>query len=272
MTTIRTLDGNILLGFEEADLYNGTLENANFEYTNLYEANFGGANLSGTKFVGTHLVGADLTGATLVGANLSGTKFVGTHLVGADLTGATLVGADLRLANLENTNLRGANLEGADLTGADLTGADLTGADLRLANLENANLMGADLEGANLEGAKLEGAKLPCFEVAPKTGSFRCFKKVEKGYVLELEVPEDAVRVSSLVGRKCRCSKAKIVDVSHVDPNFGEIITTEFHSLFKRDFVYRLGEWVEMNLDDDIRVECASGIHFFMTKEEAISY
>jgi hypothetical protein len=34
-----------------------------------------------------------------------------------------------------------------------------------------------------------------------------------------------------------------------------------------------MGEWVEEpNYDGDPRVECAPGIHFFMTKEEAEEY
>lgn len=47
----------------------------------------------------------------------------------------------------------------------------------------------------------------------------------------------------------------------------------EFHSLHDYDFTYRLGEVArEPSYDDDIRVECTSGIHFFITKQEAENY
>jgi hypothetical protein len=46
-----------------------------------------------------------------------------------------------------------------------------------------------------------------------------------------------------------------------------------YSSLYDSRFIYTLGAWVEEpNYDGDPRVECVSGIHFFMTKEEAIAY
>jgi hypothetical protein len=46
-----------------------------------------------------------------------------------------------------------------------------------------------------------------------------------------------------------------------------------FRSHHDKEFTYTLGQVVsEPKYDDDIRVECAPGIHFFMTKEEAVAY
>lgn len=151
------------------------------------------------------------------------------------------------------------NLKGADLQGANLRWADLTGANLRGANLRDANLRWANLRGADLTGADLTGATLPHFQIVPEEGSFIGWKKTTKG-VVKLLIPEDAQRTSSLVGRKCRASAVVVLGGEGVGGT-----GTHYPSL-----TYDEGsELVEPDYDPDIRVECAKGIHFFMTKKEA---
>jgi hypothetical protein len=171
----------------------------------------------------------------------------------ADLQYANLVGADLRGVILRNANLRGADLVGANLVGANLVDADLLDADLRGANLVGANLVGADLGGADLENAKL-----PNFQLPPEKGSFIAYKKVDTG-VIEILIPEDAKRTSSLVSRKCRASHVMVLEGSGFSPTHTE-----------KKLEYKEGEVVYADaFNDDIRVDCTSGIHFFMTKKEA---
>lgn len=142
--------------------------------------------------------------------------------------------------------------ERADLRWANLIGANLSGADLRRANLR----------GADLEGADLEGANLPHFKICPEVGSFRAFKKTTAG-VIEIEIPSKAKRTNSLIGRKCRAEYVKVIGGTGVggkSPTHGEL-------------VYNKGDIVRADkYDDDIRVECTGGIHFFMTKAEAEEY
>jgi hypothetical protein len=203
---------------------------------------------------------ADLSGADLSGADLSGANLRSAYLSGANLSGANLYGADLRSANL-----RSADLSGADLSGAYLSGAYLSGANLYGANLSGADLYGANLSGADLRSANLSGADLPNFSIVPEEGDFIAYKKVV-GAVLKLLIPSDARRVSSLVGRKCRASCVKVLSVVE-----GE--GTEFYGLRESTFKYTVGETVTPDsFDDDIRVECTHGIHFFMTLKEAREY
>jgi len=156
-------------------------------------------------------------------------------------------------------NLRNANLRNANLRNADLRGAYLRNANLRDANLMGANLRYAYLGGANLRDADLWGAKLPHFQICPEVGSFTAFKKTTKG-VITIEIPEDAKRTSSLVGRKCRASKVKVLGGEGLGGQ-----GTHYPSL-----TYNKGDVLEVkDFDDDIRVECTKGIHFFMTRREA---
>ena len=181
--------------------------------------------------------------------------------------------ADLGGANLGEAFLGGANLTGAILTGANLGeaylgGAYLRGATLTVANLTKADLGGANLTVATLTGANLTGATLPPFQIVPEVGQFRAFKKVQGNVVLEILIPRSAQRTSTLVGRKCRASKVKVVGVAS-----GATTETVFRSHHEESFTYTVGKWASVpDYDGDIRVECTKGIHFFLTLDEAKNY
>ena len=178
-------------------------------------------------------------------------------------------------ANLCDADLRNASLCGADLRNARLRNASLCGADLRDANLRGASLCGADLRDANLCGAKNTDKiawdaytafyPLQC----PETGSFIGYKKAADKIVM-LEICAYAKR-SSATSRKCRCSKAKVLSITHLDGSDSGL--TEVRSNYSKEFVYRVGETVEVpDFDDNRWNECAAGIHFFITREEAVKY
>jgi len=178
----------------------------------------------------------------------------------ADLCGANLCGANLCGANLCGANLRGANLCGANLRGADLCGANLCGA-----NLCGADLCGADLCGANLRGAKNAALAIAKTRILAQ-GALVGWKKAEGGEIIELEIPKEAKR-SHAFGRKCRAEFAKVVAI------YGGNGTTA-NSAHDPNFVYRAGAEVRPlnGFSDDWQTECAAGIHFFITREEAEDY
>ena len=128
----------------------------------------------------------------------------------------------------------------------------------------------ADLSGADLYLADLHGAKNLNFPIAcPEKGMFTAFKKA-RGYIIELEIPDDALRSSSTT-RKCRCSKAKVVSITNLDGTPSDIKSVA--SCHDSKFIYNLGETVEVpNFDTNRWNECAPGIHFFITRQEAVEY
>ena len=155
----------------------------------------------------------------------------------------------------KRANLYMADLRGADLSGAYLSGAKLSGADLR----------GADLSGADLSGTKNINCPISCLE----KGSFIGFKKAN-GLIIELEIPSDAFR-SSATTRKCRCSKAKVISITNPDGSPSNV--TSIPSGWDSNFIYRIGDTIEVaDFDTNRWNECAPGIHFFITRQEAVNY
>ena len=131
-----------------------------------------------------------------------------------------------------------------------------------------ANLEGANLEGANLEGAYLKGAYLDEKEKCrigqilkePMAG----YKKTREGIVITATIPAGAI-VFCINGSKCRTNKARIIDMGGQN----EVL----HSSYDDKFEYRLMQDIEIeDFNLMYNVECASGFHFFRTREEAEKY
>ncbi len=94
-------------------------------------------------------------------------------------------------------------------------------------------------------------------------GSLIGWKKCRDDVIVKLRIPEEARR-SHAFGRKCRAEFADVL----------EIIGAE-QAVSSHDgvTVYRAGERVTPDsFDENWQEECASGIHFFITKEEAENY
>ena len=181
------------------------------------------------------------------------------HWLNEDCSGWENMRASLREADLRGAYLREADLRGADLYGADLRGADLYGADLR----------GADLREADLYGADLRGADLFVPQACPSEGSFVAWKKCACGVIAKLLIPDHAKRLSA-TGRKCRASEAIVLALYGKNGEERLIAQSQYDLLFE----YIPGETVTPTepFDEDRWRECAPGIHFFVTREEAENY
>ena len=234
-----------------------------------------------------HLTAEDLYGMDLRGVELPRANLFAADLREANLQDAILYEANLRGADLYGANLRGAILWGAvlweaDLRHADFSGADLRGAVLLRADLRYANLFGADLRGADFETALTNGMKTDTHTkidwpmVCPETGAFIAWKnafeydgRIEKRkMIVKLKIPEDALR-SSATTNKCRASWAKVLEIQNEDGTKAD--ATEAESNWGS--IYKVGEMVYPDDWDYNRWnECTHGIHFFMTREEAIAW
>ena len=164
---------------------------------------------------------------------------------------ANMYGADLHSANMIDADMRGADLRGANLRGANLYGTNMYGANLRGANMIDANMRDANLCGAD----KLrKGIKLS----EPIIG----WKKCKNNVLVKLEIPRGAI-VFSINNSKCRTDKAKVLEIIGGNRAYSN------HKFFS----YYVGDIIEIfDFNCEYNIECAEGIHFFKTREEAENY
>lgn len=169
-------------------------------------------------------------------------------------------------------------LRDSDLRGFDLRDADLSGANLRSADLIGANLSAADLIGADLHGANLSELIIAQTSILPDEGDIIGWKKAyvdntmpPTPVIVKLLIPADAQR-SNATGRKCRASTARVLDLQDKQGNSLPPDTTAY-SGYGTDFTYKKGETVHVeDFDTNRWNECAPGIHFFITRIEAVEY
>ena len=253
-------------------------ERADLSYTDLSGVDLTGADLRYANLRCVDLRYANLRYANLSDVDLRKADLSNTDLINAGLRDANLRNTNLRCANLRNVNLRNTDLRNTDLRCVNLNDADLRGADLRDTRLINANLSGADLRDVNLRDADLRGTDLIGIKTniytigynlaCPEKGSFIGYKKAN-GCIVELLILEDSKR-SSATTVKCRCDKAKVLEIKDIET--GEKVK-EVYSDYDPKFIYKVGEIVSVdNFDNNRWNECASGIHFFMNRKNAINY
>ena len=252
----------------KADLHGVDLCDANLSNANLSEAKLCGAFLEHANFYEANLCSADLRGANLSEADLRDANLCSANLFEADLQEVNFQNADLRSANLKYTNLRYANLKHTKLRRANLVYADLYGANLFNAEICEAIFTNAELSNTNTRSLKYNEATAFFAMQCPEKGSFIAYKRCGN-CIVELLIPEDAKR-SSATTRKCRASKAKVLSIENLEngKNMNEVC-----SGYDKTFIYKVGETVEVkNFDENRWKECSTGIHFFITRQEAINY
>lgn len=183
-------------------------------------------------------------------------------------------------------------LKNCDLTGSDMNftkfGRDgMILVDCILDGIFNRTLLDDEIRRMNKK--QLKAFPMRC----PREGSYIAYKKCKINWdlatkyglpnnevVVRLEIPADAQRVSSGGDKadvKCRASKAKVLGIRSVDPSSKTKKTVVFkkaRSEFDRDFVYEVGKVVKPTTKfDPCRWNiCSTGIHHFMTREEAAIY
>jgi len=167
----------------------------------------------------------------------------------------------------------------------------------------NCKFNGCDFVGANLSRSTFinclpdthtKGFQLVC----PEKGEYIAFKKArvcvykksgksaisdllnhklkgsieEMPVIIELRIPKDAKR-SSATSRKCRASKAEVLSITSIDgkKRYKKAVAG-WHCSSK--FVYEVGKTVvpDNGFEENRWIECAPGIHHFITRDEAVAY
>ena len=257
--------GSLKLCVEAAVAQRANLSNADLSYADLRDANLSDADLSYADLRDANLSNANLSNANLRDANLSDADLSYADLRAANLSNANLSNANLSNANLRAADLRNANLRAANLSNANLRAANLSNANLRDANLSNANLSNANLSNANLSAANLSDVQKARLSILPDAGDIIGWKSCRDGVIVKLLIPHDSKR-SNATGRKCRCEFADVMEVIG-----GDVGKSKNTSGRGQTITYRAGERVRcvQPFDENRWEECASGIHFYITRVEA---
>ena len=216
--------------------------------------------------------------------DLRNLKLVATESDVLDLSGVNFSDVDFSWCEFENVDFKGAIFDRSILDnvkarntsfeGASFVDASLKGGDFRTCNLSGSDCDGTDFTGSILLDAVLDGIKdsprTKHFRIhCPETGYFFGYKKCFNDRLVTLLIGKDSKRCSSTTNA-CRCDRAKVVAITNLD---GTGAYDEAVSFVDGNFIYKLGvEAVADSYHEDRWLDSSHGIHFWMTKEEALGY
>lgn len=100
--------------------------------------------------------------------------------------------------------------------------------------------------------------------------------------IIKLKIPAVSQRLRAFESKKCRCEFAEVTDIQLVDGSSLPDDTVAYSMFELTNFAmpslryrtnYKKGKMIFPDgWDADRAIECGHGIHFFMSKEDAISY
>lgn len=249
------------------------LERQVFENKPIDNCYFTNANLKHARFINCEIAHTQFTDAYTFDTSFKSVVFrqiaFYTDLSQAFFENCTFINCIFDYQNLSGTVFDSCTFDKCDFTNANMRNIWLIKCKLTDCSFEAANLIGARIEKCQFKDIKVDACTQGYCLVCPEEGPFIGYKKCG-GLIVKLLITKDALR-SSATTRKCRCSKAKVLSITYQDGSDAGIV--EVPSNYDYNFVYKVGKIVEVPTFDKNRwEECAEGIHFFVTREEAVNY
>ncbi|NLY09415.1 MAG: pentapeptide repeat-containing protein [Tissierellia bacterium] len=201
----------------------------------------------------------DFSSGKYINIDFSRANFINCNFDGADFSYSSFQDCFMPDTSCINTVFRKVDFKGADMRRCNLTGADISGAYLYAAVLEDAVVK--DI----IYDSETRYFIMKC----PEKGGFVGYKTCFNDRLVTLFIPEDARRTSATMD-SCRTDKAFVVSIKSYD---GKQDFAEAMSYVDENFIYRKGETIEVkDFNPDRWRDSTTGMHFWMTKEEAMRY
>lgn len=271
------------------DMSNCDLDGADFSGARLHDVDMSNSEFNGAKFVKSHLTNVKMRNCILNKSNMSRSRmsqvdFMGSELSNANLSMANIehvvfsncffLCADFRRSDLRWVDMKWGTFLKADFSKANLLRVDMTNGDFREAKFVNGGIYSSVLTEGNFNEVDFRGVKVNTSTIGyvmacPSEGSYIGWKKCGE-YIVKMLVTEDAMR-SSATTRKCRCSKAKVLEIQTMDGHKSN--KRVVYSSYCTSFKYEVGKEVSVSDFDTNRwIECSKGIHHFVSREDAVFY
>ena len=252
----------------------------------------GGPVIMDVDISGMQLGRMDLSHVCMENVDLSGTYIVESQLnkmvlLDCQLSNTRIQDTQMHDCCMRNCAVNDARFNNVDMTYSSIIGCDCTatqfyGCKLHAIFINRDTILDAtkfnrtSFEVPHILADLSDAVGLPAL-ACPETGSFIAYKsafepRTRRPIIVKLCIPDYAKR-SSAFSRKCRASEAKVLKFYTTDHS-EYVPTSKIVSHHDHSFEYRLGETIQPTepFDPNHWVECSSGIHFFMTFQEAADY
>lgn len=149
---------------------------------------------------------------------------------------------------------------------------DFRETDTKVTIFKKCNFTGTQIKNLDISKIDWDDLTIGLAMACPEEGAFIGFKKAKYHggqALIKLLIDKDSLR-SSATTRKCRCSKATVLEI--ISLTNGRNLKYAL-SCCDKNFKYEIGKIVKAkDFNTNRWIECSTGIHFFITKQEAINY
>ncbi|SLM85851.1 MULTISPECIES: DUF5758 domain-containing protein [Vagococcus] len=192
-----------------------------------------------------------------------------SNFINQQLTNKDFSNENLSYFDFSNTICCSCDFSSTNLKGAIFLGATLNNCCFNHANVDQTNFRHSLIVDCQLDNLKNKEKAFYLNLSCPETGAFIAYKQCMDFRMVQLLIPSDAKR-SSATNNTCRCDKAKVLSIKNIDYTQ---TYDDAQSLVDENFIYHQGEWIYSDYFCDNRwIDSTYGIHFYMTREEAIDY
>ena len=248
--------------FSNLDLISNFLERSLISNVYIKNTHMTHINFKNTLLKNAVISNTDLSSANFRHAILENVTFKNCNLNEADFKNTMLENINIVNCSMTGANLKGINVENIKISESEMLHMDLRNAELYDIDIKDTNIKWSDLTNATLESIRTTNIKSNFPIACPEEGSFIGWKKCEDNLIVKLEIPSDAKR-SSGTSRKCRASKAKVLEIQNMDGTKANGNT----AISIKGLTYAIGKTVHPDFFDENRWnECSNGIHFFHYK------
>ena len=204
-------------------------------------------------------------------AGLSEDDFIDevTKFISADFRFVAFSSADFCSVDFRSVDFSSVDFSYADFSYVDFRYADFRFVDFSFVNFSFTDFRYADFSSADFSSVDFRSV-IHNYKITPQEGEFIGWKKSDKK-ILKLKIINAKNVSGGLIGRKLRTDKVEVLEIQDINGNILE--EKEVCSDYNKNFIYRVGEIIEEKkyIHSDL-VECVYGIHFFITREEAVDY
>lgn len=254
-------------------------EKANFSRTNLTNVYFDNVDLSLVDFSNSYISDTKFSNSKFIYSNFNFTHIKKIVIEICDFSYSTFMNSEFQNSNIIDTVFLNCNFkqlifymscfENSTIYKTDMADSKLIKSVFYKTSIDYTNFSGSKINNTEFSYINYDETTAFFAQSCPEKGSFIGFKKCGK-YIVELQITADAKR-SSATSRKCRCSKAKVLSITNLDGS--DSVLSKISSNSDSEFIYKIGETVEVkDFDENRWNECSTGIHFFITRDEAVRY
>lgn len=239
------------------------------------DQDFSGKDFDNIDFTGTQFRNCKLDSAKFFDCRFSEGCFSHCQMNKAFICDSSFsyirfTGCKMENAKFVRNSIRNSDFIMSMMNGAEFNSTLIMESEFHTCELE-LQIVKSPFERTKIENCKLGERFLERLNFLPD-GEFVAYKNTRQG-VVKLLIPADADRVFSTILRKCRASKAIVLELPEGCPE-DSMGVPYAESMWNAEFHYEVGQTMEpwQPFDPTPLLDCTSGIHFFLTRAEAADF